>query len=164
MCGFENIVNIETRHGMISIHVKDEVVNVTVDRSPAKSFGPDVVVLGDGDVEVWPRSADSLLPTEISEGGLPVIKPLVTQDGDELCDYAEFCPQRGHCVYEENYCKLLDKWVVDETICPVAARRNAALLRECRMIFEEPNGLLGSGFLPFEWRDDIRALLERIGE
>jgi acyl CoA:acetate/3-ketoacid CoA transferase len=78
----------------------------------------------------------------VGDGGdveIADIRPRVTQAGDELCDYVELCPQMGqtvdgcdYCVHEENYCKLLDEWVVDETICPVAARRNAALLRECR--------------------------------
>jgi hypothetical protein len=97
------------------------------------------------------------------------IKPRVTQAGDELCDYVESCPQRSqtigcdYCANEENYCKLLDEWVVDETICPVAARRNAALLRECRMMFNvvlDQEGFHMGNCLD----DDIRALLERIGE
>ena len=27
-------------------------------------------------------------------------------------------------------------------------------------LLEEPNGILGSGFLPLDWRDDIRAALD----
>ena len=76
----------------------------------------------------------------VGDGGdveIADIRPRVTQAGDELCDYVETCPQRArtsdgcdYCSHEETYCKLLDEWVVDETICPVAARRTARELAD----------------------------------
>jgi len=80
---------------------------------------------------------DETTPFRCYPDAEPEIKPRVTQAGDELCDYVETCPQRArtsdgcdYCSHEETYCKLLDEWVVDETICPVAARRTARELAD----------------------------------
>ena len=47
-------------------------------------------------------------------------------------------------------------------LCPVAARRNAALLRECRNLLAEV--WIHPWTIDSSKEDDIRALLERIGE
>ena len=56
------------------------------------------------------------------------IRPRVDEDGVECCD--EGCPQ-----YKRNaivVCKAIPRETRAGIVCFVAARRNAALLRECR--------------------------------
>ena len=78
----------------------------------------------------------------------------------------EGCPQFAKSTFEQyqpSECKVTGLKAILWLPCPVAARRNAALLRECRMMFEvvlDQEGFHMGDCLD----DDIRALLERIGE
>jgi hypothetical protein len=93
------------------------------------------------------------------------IKPRVDEDGVAWCDAG--CPfkENTFCTFGNGGGKsmfTIQHNFHNGDVCPIAARRNAALLRECRMILGEPNGLLGSGFLTMEWRCDISALLGKM--
>jgi hypothetical protein len=93
------------------------------------------------------------------------IKPRVDEDGVAWCD--DGCPQANKCEYYscEDIAGLL-AWTAESTfcceVCPVAARRNATLLRDCReMLYEVETcvAVYQPGSMP-----KFRALLERFGE
>ena len=46
-------------------------------------------------------------------------------------------------------------------VCVPFVQRMAAWAEEARSAIAEPNGILGSGFLPLDWRDDLDDLLSR---
>jgi len=91
------------------------------------------------------------------------IKPRVDSNGDIVCDAG--CPlvRRGEL---SEWCAVTG---YRERICPVAARRNAALLRECRKVLIRV-GNVGLSYdnnrekVVGRLEEDIDALLERIGE
>lgn len=66
--------------------------------------------------------------------------------------------------------RTTEEWRIDplmdaaEEITTLRAKLAAAEKDTARLInlLEEPDGILGSGFLPLNWRDDIRALLTEL--
>ena len=99
------------------------------------------------------------------------IKPRVDEDGVAWCDAG--CPQAKYTGEWSQECLLQPgkhyRPVLRKSACPVAARRNAALLRECRKVLIRV-GNVGLSYdnnrekVVGRLEEDIDALLERIGE
>jgi len=96
------------------------------------------------------------------------IKPRMV-DGVGWCDDLVVCLHRiwPDDLLKDDYqccCKLWEDGnsaIDDMSVCPVWAHRMAAWAEEARGAIAEPDGILGSGFLPLDWRDDLCALLSR---
>ena len=89
------------------------------------------------------------------------INPRVDEDGVAWC--SEHCTLRfiGPANGTPLWC---DDTGMRERVCPVAARRNAALLRDCRNALMRYRSEVPVGHQPAMFAHAVDDLLERIGE